>query len=93
MTDQEAAVGATAAPHPLGEADDDRWMWHWCGVVEHNTTIDGAGISATRVEIDSKAMRKWDSSQQLALIVENDALDGAAASVIASGFFRILLKG
>ena len=60
-------VGVTAVPNPLTDAEWDGWMQYWTGDVRAaSTTITNSeGVSAARITIDSKAMRKFRSSDVL----------------------------
>ncbi len=94
--DQEVNAGVTAMPHPIADADDDRWMWHRSTVVGRRVgpgnTADIDDLFFDRAELDSKAMRKWDNKWSICLIGENDSLSGTAQSVFGSAWVRVLLK-
>ena len=96
ITDVEGTVAAGGGlPHPIADADSERWMWTSYGFVSNNgvnTDTEVAGIQYERVAIDSKAMRRWDENQRLVLLLENDALAGTADLVVAMGFLRVLMK-
>ncbi len=97
-TDKEVDAGGASLPLPLTDAGDDRWLWHWSGVVG---TRGITGVSPTqslaqmafeRVVIDSKAMRKWDERQTLCCLIEQLNLSGSTASVFGTSWCRILAK-
>ena len=53
------AIGVTAVPNPFDEIDWDGWLWHWMGTLFSPTGTIGED-SKRLIEIDSKAMRKFD---------------------------------
>ena len=93
-SDKEVAAGASALPRPLSDGSDDRWMWHWSGVIgfDNTTGANFEGFTWRSFEFDSKAMRKWDETEDICVIGENRALSGTIASVLGSAWFRILSK-
>jgi len=93
LTDAEVAAGAF--PGPITDADEDRWMWHWCDFLRWrgpSTETQLGGFAESRGIIDSKAMRIWEENFQLTLLAENVAVSGLADSIDATSFFRLLLK-
>jgi len=61
VTADAFAVGATAMPGPATDADWKGWLWHHSGasLIGLETTEVGRGpLSAVRIPIDTKAMRK-----------------------------------
>ncbi len=94
FSDREVTLAASGGlPGPLTDADDDRWMWHACGFVEEVTDpTQHEGVGFQRIDIDSKAMRKWEENFQLHFVVENLNISGAAVGIISNLFFRVLVK-
>ncbi len=87
-----AVANAAGLPGPLTDADDEKWMWFHCGYLGAGPQLgittdlvqesDGTGRRiADDVIIDSKAMRKWDENQTLALVVEQINIDGTATEI------------
>ena len=62
MTEDAFTVGATAALNPLTQSNSDMWIWHSFFDVRLLTATLADGVNAfaavSRIEIDSKAMRK-----------------------------------
>ena len=62
VSDEAFAIGATAMPGPLTQAEWPGWMWHQFFVLQAVTATIADGVNANsavyRFEIDSKAMRK-----------------------------------
>ena len=77
-TTKAFVVGTTALPCPLTDASDEDWLWH-----TYVPMIETAGaapaedtnlMGSQRVEIDSKAMRKFEDSQSLIFVIESSAI-------------------
>lgn len=71
-TDRAATVGVTALERPWTDGDAD-WIWHayfQFGYFQAavDTAINNPGI---RLEIDSKAQRRMDNTEQIAIVLEN----------------------
>jgi len=87
VSQDAGAVGITALPKPQSDGNAP-WVWHghaWC------TSLSEAGVSTNgmyhRVEIDSKAMRKMKSSEQLVFVAEiADAVDQGGQTDLQYGF-------
>ncbi len=103
VDDRAFAAGVSALPRPVNDADDESWLWWWCGylgngpdlAVAINAESNGTGRKlAVDLTIDSKAMRIWDENRTLVLMVENTGNVGgeAATEVEAIAFYRILMK-
>ena len=91
----DSEVVGTAIPGPLSDADDDRWMWHWCSFLRFRGASTDPQVGADlnkQIVIDSKAMRIWEENFQLVLVMENLPVSGAAAGIEGAGFWRALLK-
>ena len=91
VSDEAIAVGVTAIPTPVTEPSSD---WH---VIE--TLAGRLGVSSAiglleqgkMATIDSKAMRKVDLGEDLAIVVETNAT-GISEGVVTRDFTRILIK-
>jgi len=88
------SVGITALPGPQTDANWDGWMWHSFFDVRAVTATIADGANAVgvdqRLEIDSKAMRKWTADMTLILMVE--VTESGTATLRVNGDSRILLK-
>ena len=72
VTNEAFAIGATAIPGPLSEMDWDGWLYHqfWSLHASTATIADGVNVGRYGFDVDSKAMRKWDTSMTLVAMVE-----------------------
>jgi len=68
------AAGVASVPGPETEIDWDGWIWHHVFDIRAITATIADGVNANavmqRLEIDSKAMRKWNEDWVLAGVVE-----------------------
>ena len=70
-TQAAIAAGITAVPTPLTESDWDGWFWHsFLSVHVGDISLGGRPESHQRIEVDSKAMRKFDPKDALYAVVE-----------------------
>ena len=73
VTDQAAAIGVTAVPTPITDQASDNWFlwlpWAYSFVV--TTAVGTLGDSFARYDFDSKAMRKVNSGDSVAVVLEN----------------------
>ena len=94
VSDQAEAIGITALPKPVADADSDLWLLHqWMmgffvfgsavGTQEH-TGHQGV------YQIDSKAMRKVNDDEDVVLVHELSTVLGEGQIVHAAG--RVLIK-
>ncbi len=89
VSDQAAAAGVASVPTPVTEAGSDLWFVHkWYHGDESKLT--DKTTSATRISIDSKAMRKVDVGQDLVVVAEMDTVLGGGQIVSVAG--RMLAK-
>ncbi len=93
VSDQALAVGVSAVPTPLTEADSDLWF-----VYEPMTSRmlfgDATGLGGgdgVMVRFDSKAMRKVEDGQDIATVEEASSNSGLLGCQLAKGG-RMLLK-
>ena len=103
VDDRALAVSASAGvglPQPIDDEDFEGWMW-WRALYlgtsglafTANPESDGTGRRiAADIEVDSKAMRKWDENQTLVYIVQNKPIDGTATEVDVALHARVLIK-
>jgi len=89
------AAGIGAIELPSDEVGSD-WIWWSSRAFNADTALaavngdDGEAL-ATRVEVDSKAMRKVQPNQVLIFVAQNSALT-STQSIRISGLVRVLLK-
>ena len=103
LFDDAALAVSTGAgsglPGPLDDPDSEKWMWIKYGFLGDGPSItqspesDGTGRRiAMEIDVDSKAMRKWDENQTLVWKIQNDPVDGVATEIDVVGMGRMLLK-
>ena len=94
VSDEATAIGATAVPGPISEADWDGWMWHQFWDVRAVTATIADGVNAHGaskvLEIDSKAMRKLPDGWTLIGVTE--VVESGTASVEIQAKTRMLFK-
>ncbi len=87
-------VGVTAMPSPSLDKDWGGWLWHHSGgmiVGQETTELARGPMSAIRIPIDSKAMRKVSPNQVIFGAVSTVAEVGAVTLVFSMGT-RMLIK-
>ncbi len=88
-------IGATAVPGPVTELDWDGWMWHHFFSIRTMTATIADGANAysavQKIDIDTKAMRRFDEDMTLIGVIETGAESGAA-TLRAHADTRVLLK-
>ena len=95
-TNEAFTAGAASIPGPVTQADWGGWMWHSffqvLGIAAQSSGQDTArNITADiRMDIDSKAMRKFEDEQVLFGMVESTEVGVASMSVDADT--RVLFK-
>ena len=87
-----ATLGATALPDPAGDSD---FPWLWWGDMflrSHNAGHEEAwGLSAQKLEVDTKAMRRVKPSESLIWVVETSTIAGAPNTFLDFGVTRVLV--
>ena len=85
------AIGATATPGPITEADWDGWLWHNYFDTRQSVASGAAvdGLHPIQMQIDSKAMRKLDEDMVIFAMIERTEVGTASMSVLLDS--RILL--
>ena len=91
VTNEAFAIGATAIPGPISEADWDGWMYHRFFDLHKGLADTTDGSSAIEFEVDSKAMRKWDGGAET-LVGMVEAVEAGTASMDVFFDSRVLLK-
>ncbi len=87
-----ATLGATAMPDPGDEANFP-WLW-WGSLRLRSYVAAGAeawGMTAQRLEVDTKAMRRVKPGQSLVWIAETASVTGAVVTNIDFGETRVLV--
>ena len=92
VSDQALAIGVTAVPTPITDIDSDLWFVHQ---VTYNNFVfgDGTGFienNLAQYDVDSKAMRKVQDGQDVAVVAELSGISGGGANLIIGG--RMLIK-
>jgi len=89
------AVGASAIPDPKTTPEWDGWLWHSffdIRITEPTVANLGFGpLSSVRIEIDSKAMRKFDSQSEI-LVGMLGAVESGTAVLEMQADTRTLVK-
>ena len=86
-------AGIGSLPTPISEAEWDGWLWHqYISIHVPDITGEGGNSSAQhqRIQIDSKGMRKFDTSEVLFAAVE--VVETGAASMSVRLDTRMLLQ-
>ena len=99
ITNENAAgIGITATPTPLTDIAWDGWIWHSIfslfspGIIAGGAADDAPlGSAFIRLEIDSKAMRKFKNTDVLTGVVETGDEVGAANMTLKLNT-RVLVK-
>ena len=91
-------IGVTAVPHPVADADWEGWLWHRFFSVKSPVAFsagaaqNGSDIaSSLRVEVDSKAMRKFGEDEAIFAIVEVAEAGTATVNVAFNSRMLIFL--
>ena len=91
VQDQAIAVGVTALPSPVTDADAPYFLWQ--PMAQRFEFVSAVGVqsrSRWQYEIDSKAMRKVGNNEDVAIMVENvDATSGANFSAIGRQLIKL----
>jgi len=87
-------AGVASLPGPVTDSEWDGWMWHSFFDVRQRTAIEADGVNSgsgdVRIEIDTKAMRKFEDTEALVGVIEVTEQGTATAEFWADS--RILLK-
>ena len=88
VSDQAIAVGVTAVPTPVTEAASNLWFLHqFMSAAESNLT--DRTRNGTFRTVDSKAMRKVEVGQDLAVVVEGGVI---GSGMVVGMALRMLIK-
>ena len=69
VSDQALAIGVTAVPTPVNEIESDLWFLHQVMFARQSNLLDTA-IGPAHYSVDSKAMRRVDGDQDVAIVAE-----------------------
>ncbi len=87
--DQAIAAGVASLPTPITEEGSDLWFVHQFFASATSLGNGNGNLRGTSVEFDSKAMRKVEEGDQVAVLIENaDAATGFSFWLK----FRMLIK-
>jgi len=90
VSDQALAIGVTAVPTPFTDISSDLWFL-WKGLSGQMSVTTDVGVleAGSHRTIDSKAMRKVEEGQNIAISIENSSLSNG---VNVAKFGRQLIK-
>jgi len=95
VSEQALTAGAGSIPGPLTDRDWDGWIWHKMGTIRAVTATIADGVNAVvsqwQFDIDSKAMRKWDSDAD-AIVGMLEVTEKGTATAELDADTRLLLK-
>jgi len=87
--------GAGSLPRPLAEGMYS-WLWHYMGMFRFTTVAEedkiGAVVSAARITIDSRAMRKILSKEEEIVFCHETDAGAGATGVDFNVSVRVLFK-
>jgi len=92
VSSDAVAAGAGSLPDPFGDADYP-WLW-WQSMFLRSEIAAGVhawGLSAQRIDVDTKAMRRVKPGQSLVMVFETATVVGAPVTAITVGFMRVLI--
>ena len=92
VSEDAFAVGVTAVPDPVDDAEWDGWFWHQFYSLMQPITFaaQSTASSVLTLEIDSKAMRKIRATDVVILVGEHIESGTASMTVVAGT--RLLFK-
>ena len=94
-------AGAASVPTPITEEGWDGWLYHWyfstfaagpiaMATAAQETAQNHSTVAAVRIEVDSKAMRKWDIDEGIYAAIE--VLEVGMAEMSWAFNSRLLVK-
>ena len=91
VTDQAAAIGVTALPTPITDESSDNWfLWMpWMASITLATAVSIQSNPYVAYPFDSKAMRKVDDGDNVAVVLENSSGADGVRFILK---FRMLVK-
>jgi len=93
INENASGIGITAIPTPLTDLAWDGWMWHQAfgEITSQETTPLNRDFYSLRIPVDTKAMRKFDESDVLVMVVELGTEVGGA-QIDFTCLTRLLVK-
>jgi len=90
-TDAAVTAGALSIPSPATNLDAE-WIWHqWVPLRAMLTSNEGLlGGAVMRVEIDTKAMRKFKANSNLVFMIDGVQESGAGTFDVSYGFRALI---
>jgi len=85
VSDQSVAIGITALPLPVTDADSNLFYLHQFVFGDESNLTDRTRPQ-TRLSVDSKAMRKVEIGQDIVLVAEGMGLDSGWSVSVAGRF-------
>jgi len=86
------AAGAASLPGP---STDPEWPWMWWGAMDLSAQVaagdDAWGSHSQRLEVDTKAMRRWKPNETLFMTAEVTSVAGAPVVEAIFGQVRVLI--
>ena len=86
------SAGAASLPDPAGDVS---FPWMWWGSMSLRGDVAASeeawGLTAQRLEVDTKAMRRVTPADTLLMIVQSTAVAGAPATLVQFGALRVLI--
>ena len=93
-TAEAFAQGQAAVPDAVTDVDWDGWFWHHFFDIHSATSAIADGVNAAtcsqRIEVDSKAMRKWNESDVVYAKLQGVLVGAASMSIFFDS--RMLIK-
>ena len=94
VTSDAFAVGVTAVPNPLADANWDGWMYHRFFDVHAISATIGEGVNAqalvAQIEVDTKAMRKLPLNETVFMSME--VVEDGTSTLAVRFDSRLLVK-
>jgi len=87
VTDVATGVGVAAVPTPVTDDESD-WFWYQTLMMTLLVAPTGTGPGQIQYAVDSKAMRKVDTGDDVAMVVQNSSGVGA----ILTSYIKLLVK-
>ena len=82
FTDPAFTAGIVSMPTPITNVTWNGWLWHqFISVHDNDISGESSADKQRQYEVDSKAMRKFDSEMVIAAVIEVVEIGGAALTV------------
>ena len=90
VTNDAFAVGVTAVPSPIDDMDWDGWLFHKLVNLFTVVGTEDNPVTAARIDVDSKAMRKIGINETMYLSAQG--VEVGVATMAIAGITRTLFK-